>query len=166
MAKINQANQGEADMFKYAKPRPHSLPGSAVRNLFETFGIEGNFAADLAGFYLGYSRQTIHAMMSRTIRTNDYELLHHCLTMWKIQRMADDVTFGGRHGPVRADGKRHKRADYENLGDDKRTNNREYMRDKRAENPQAWRTPEARAAFLEAQRKRRAARKQIGAASK
>lgn len=55
--------------------RPGSLPGSEIRQLLMRYGLTGNDAADLAAYYLGYSRQTVQAMFGRTIRRNDFDLL-------------------------------------------------------------------------------------------
>jgi hypothetical protein len=142
MEKIRKPCQGDLDMFQYSKPRPKYLAGTILRTLFNEIGIEGNFAADLAAYMLGYTRQHIHAMMSRTIRYNDYELLRHKLVMWKIQRMVDDQR-ELRAGPLREDGKRHHRDDYMKRPEEKRVQQREYMRRIRAEDKEKWRKPKS-----------------------
>ena len=117
--------------YKPGPDKPRNLPGKALRDLLSEFGISGNDAADLAGYYLGYSRQAIQAMMSRTIRTNDYELLHQRLLMWKMEMMIAE----NRSGPIREDGKRHRLDDWRSIVTRKRDSNRELMRRERAKDP-------------------------------
>lgn len=142
MPKITKANQGELDMFQHAKPKPRVLPGHVIRDLFDHFNIGGNFAAQLAGFYLGYSAQTVQAMMSRTIRTNDYELLRHMLVMWKAQRIVDDNKTH-KWGKKREDGQFHRHDDWKERQAGYKANNREYMRRIRAQDKSKWRKPKA-----------------------
>jgi hypothetical protein len=117
--------------YKPGPDKPRNLPGKALRDLLSEFGISGNDAADLAGYYLGYSRQAIQAMMSRTIRTNDYELLHQRLLMWKMEMMIAEK----RSGPIREDGKRHRYDNWRSRVTRKRDENRELMRRERAKDP-------------------------------
>ena len=137
MTKYIRPTIEEQRMFKYAQPKPKSLPGKMVRELFEEYNVRGVFAADLAAFYLGYSRQTIQAMCTRTIRTNDYELLRHCFVTWRIDRMSRDA----RWGDVGKDGQRHRSENWETRTDRKRIQNRAYMQQQRAQNPRKWRKP-------------------------
>ena len=141
---ITKASPIEADMFRYAKPRPKRLPGKVIKQLYAEFGIGGNYAAELCAWYLSCEPLTIQRYMTKTIRTNDYELLRMKLTEWEMQRMIDeqhDAKQTIARGPIREDGKRHKTEDYKEAPGRNRLKNREYMRRIRAENKDKWRKP-------------------------
>lgn len=141
---ITKASSIEAEMFRYAKPRPKRLPGRVIKQLYTEFGIGGNYAAELCAWYLSCQPLTIQRYMTKTIRTNDYELLRMKLTEWEMQRMIDeqhDAKQTIARGPICEDGKRHKTDAFKTAALRKAEWNREYMRQKRAENKEVWRKP-------------------------
>lgn len=117
--------------YKAGLDKPRNLPGKVLRELLNQMGISGNDAADLAGWYLGYSRQAVQAMMSRTIRTNDFELLEIRLAQYKIEAMIADKNLG----PVREDGKRHKNENWRSALQRDAELKRENIRRHRAKDP-------------------------------
>lgn len=117
--------------YKAGLDKPRNLPGKVLRDLLNQMGISGNDAADLAGWYLGYSRQAVQAMMSRTIRTNDLELLEIRLAQYKMEVMLADSALG----PVREDGKRHKNENWRAALQRDAEHKREDIRKRRAIDP-------------------------------
>jgi beta-galactosidase GanA len=125
--------------YKPGLEKPRNLPGKVLKDLLKEIGIAGNDAADLVGYYLGYSRQAVQAMMSRTIRTNDYELLRYRLTEYKVAAMVADKF----HGPIREDGKRHRKDDWLLRAMHDAELKREHIRRKRALDPMYGRKPKS-----------------------
>ena len=123
--------------YKPGAEKPRNLPGKVLKDLLKEANIAGNDAADLVGYYLGYTRQAIQAMMSRTIRTNDYELLRYKLNEYRVAVMVADKY----HGPIREDGKRHRKDDWRIIAAQEAEHKRQETRRKRALDPMYGRKP-------------------------
>lgn len=121
--------------------RPSHKPGAELKALLNQYGLFGSDAAAFAGKVLGYNPATIYALMSRQIRMNDYELLEYKLIEYYVETAVKESSMR-KYGPVREDGKRHRRDDWLSLRDLKKEHNRDYMRRIREQNPNRWRTPE------------------------